>query len=86
MRPRAGRVGLSAALVALAVITAPPGNAATGPMQLAFTRFTADRLFEKREHLILSNYHAVALHWRYERVNDPLLLLPSAVLPSDTCG
>ncbi|WP_432261236.1 exopolysaccharide Pel transporter PelG [Cupriavidus sp. TMH.W2] len=33
----------------------------TGPMQLAFTRFTSDRLFEKRDYLILSNYHAVAL-------------------------
>ncbi|PMY00588.1 exopolysaccharide Pel transporter PelG, partial [Pseudomonas sp. GW460-13] len=33
----------------------------TGPMQLAFTRFTSDRLFEKRDHLVLSNYHAVAL-------------------------
>ncbi|MCO4888030.1 exopolysaccharide Pel transporter PelG [Cupriavidus sp. WGtm5] len=33
----------------------------TGPMQLSFTRFTSDRLFEKRDHLILSNYHAVAL-------------------------
>ncbi|MDR3385141.1 exopolysaccharide Pel transporter PelG [Cupriavidus basilensis] len=33
----------------------------TGPMQLAFTRFTSDRLFEKRDGLVLSNYHAVAL-------------------------
>ncbi|WP_042879870.1 exopolysaccharide Pel transporter PelG [Cupriavidus necator] len=33
----------------------------TGPMQLSFTRFTSDRLFEKRDHLVLSNYHAVAL-------------------------
>ena len=33
----------------------------TGPFQLAFTRFTADRLFEKRQDVILTNYHAVAL-------------------------
>lgn len=33
----------------------------TGPFQLAFTRFTADRLFEKRSGLILTNYHAVVL-------------------------
>ncbi|MFP3740173.1 exopolysaccharide Pel transporter PelG, partial [Burkholderia sp. SIMBA_019] len=33
----------------------------TGPMQLSFTRFTSDRLFERRDHLVLSNYHAVAL-------------------------
>jgi len=33
----------------------------TGPMQLSFTRFTSDRLFEKRDDLVLSNYHAVAL-------------------------
>lgn len=33
----------------------------TGPLQLSFTRFTSDRLFEKRNDLVLSNYHAVAL-------------------------
>jgi polysaccharide biosynthesis protein PelG len=33
----------------------------TGPLQLSFTRFTADRLFEKREDLVLSNFHGVVL-------------------------
>ena len=33
----------------------------TGPFQLAFTRFTADRLFEKRSDIILTNFHAVTL-------------------------
>ncbi|QET06002.1 MULTISPECIES: exopolysaccharide Pel transporter PelG [Cupriavidus] len=33
----------------------------TGPMQLSFTRFTSDRLFERKDHLVLSNFHAVAL-------------------------
>jgi polysaccharide biosynthesis protein PelG len=33
----------------------------TGPFQLAFTRFTADRLFEKQLAIILPNFHAVAL-------------------------
>jgi uncharacterized membrane protein len=33
----------------------------TGPMQLAYTRFTSDRLFEKRDDLVLSNFHGVAL-------------------------
>lgn len=33
----------------------------TGPLQLSFTRFTSDRLFEKQDHLVLSNYHAIAL-------------------------
>lgn len=33
----------------------------TGPFQLAFTRFTADRLFEKQGDIILTNFHAVAL-------------------------
>jgi len=33
----------------------------TGPMQLAFTRFTSDRLFEHRDDLVFSNYHAVML-------------------------
>jgi polysaccharide biosynthesis protein PelG len=32
----------------------------TGPLQLAFTRFTSDRLFEKRDDLVLPNFHAVA--------------------------
>jgi uncharacterized membrane protein len=32
----------------------------TGPLQLAYTRFTSDRLFEKREDLVLPNFHAVA--------------------------
>ncbi|MEM5436306.1 exopolysaccharide Pel transporter PelG [Paraburkholderia diazotrophica] len=31
----------------------------TGPLQLAFTRFTSDQLFEKRRHLVLPNFHAV---------------------------
>jgi len=31
----------------------------TGPMQLAFTRFTADRIFEKQLDLVLSNFHGV---------------------------
>jgi uncharacterized membrane protein len=33
----------------------------TGPLQLAFTRFAADRLFEKRDALVLSNFHGVVL-------------------------
>lgn len=33
----------------------------TGPFQLAFTRFTADRLFEKQIGVILTNFHAVIL-------------------------
>lgn len=33
----------------------------TGPMQLAFTRFTSDRLFEHHDDLVFSNYHAVVL-------------------------
>src|SRR6476661_4901830 len=33
----------------------------TGPVQLAFTRFAADRLFERRDALVLSNFHALAL-------------------------
>ena len=33
----------------------------TGPFQLAFTRFTADRLFEKNNDVILTNYHSVTL-------------------------
>lgn len=33
----------------------------TGPLQLAYTRFTSDRLFEKRDDLVLPNFHAVAL-------------------------
>jgi uncharacterized membrane protein len=33
----------------------------TGPLQLSFTRFTSDRLFEKRDDLVLGNYHAIAL-------------------------
>jgi uncharacterized membrane protein len=33
----------------------------TGPFQLAFTRFTADRLFEKNSDVILTNFHAVTL-------------------------
>ena len=33
----------------------------TGAIQLAFTRFIADRLFEKRPELIIGNYHAVLL-------------------------
>jgi uncharacterized membrane protein len=32
----------------------------TGPMQLSFTRFTSDRLFERRDDLVLSNYHGGA--------------------------
>jgi polysaccharide biosynthesis protein PelG len=34
---------------------------ATGPLQLAFTRFISDRLFERRDGLVLSNYNAVVL-------------------------
>lgn len=33
----------------------------TGAFQLSFTRFSADRLFEKRDDIILTNFHAVAL-------------------------
>ena len=33
----------------------------TGPLQLSFTRFISDRLFEKRIDLVLSNYNAVIL-------------------------
>lgn len=33
----------------------------TGPFQLAFTRFAADRLFEKNHDMVLPNFHAVAL-------------------------
>ncbi|GAA4015020.1 exopolysaccharide Pel transporter PelG [Actimicrobium antarcticum] len=33
----------------------------TGPFQLAFTRFTADRLFEKSNDVILTNFHGVTL-------------------------
>lgn len=32
----------------------------TGTLQLAYTRFTSDRLFEKRDDLILPNFNAVA--------------------------
>ncbi|MFN0162729.1 MAG: exopolysaccharide Pel transporter PelG [Burkholderiales bacterium] len=32
----------------------------TGVFQLSFTRFSADRLFEKRDDIILTNFHAVA--------------------------
>ncbi|CAM2193518.1 exopolysaccharide Pel transporter PelG [Paraburkholderia sp. A1RI_3L] len=33
----------------------------TGPLQLSFTRFISDRLFEKRRDLVLSNYNGVVL-------------------------
>jgi polysaccharide biosynthesis protein PelG len=33
----------------------------TGPLQLSFTRFISDRLFEKRNDLVLSNYNGVVL-------------------------
>jgi uncharacterized membrane protein len=33
----------------------------TGPLQLSFTRFVADRLFEKRSDLVLPNFHATLL-------------------------
>ncbi|MBL8385799.1 MAG: exopolysaccharide Pel transporter PelG [Burkholderiales bacterium] len=33
----------------------------TGVFQLSFTRFSADRLFEQRKEIILTNFHAVAL-------------------------
>ncbi|WP_118179757.1 exopolysaccharide Pel transporter PelG [Paraburkholderia phosphatilytica] len=33
----------------------------TGPLQLSFTRFISDRLFEHREDLVLSNYNGVLL-------------------------
>jgi len=32
----------------------------TGPLQLAYTRFTSDRLFERLDDLVLPNFHAVA--------------------------
>ncbi|MBL8377928.1 MAG: exopolysaccharide Pel transporter PelG [Burkholderiales bacterium] len=32
----------------------------TGVFQLSFTRFSADRLFEKRDDIILTNFHAVS--------------------------
>ena len=49
----------------------------TGPVQLAYTRFTSDRLFEERPDLVLSNFHGVALV-----VSAAALLLgvPAAVL------
>jgi uncharacterized membrane protein len=33
----------------------------TGPLQLSFTRFVADRLFEKKSDLVLPNFHAMLL-------------------------
>ncbi len=33
----------------------------TGPLQLSFTRFVADRMFEKRNDLVLPNFHATLL-------------------------
>ncbi|TMS58563.1 histidine kinase [Imbroritus primus] len=33
----------------------------TGPLQLVFTRFAADRIFERQEELILPNYHGASL-------------------------
>jgi len=33
----------------------------TGPMQLSFTRFVSDRLYERRDDLVLSNYRAMQL-------------------------
>ncbi|HVL10521.1 MAG TPA: exopolysaccharide Pel transporter PelG [Burkholderiaceae bacterium] len=33
----------------------------TGPLQLVFTRFAADRIFERQEEVILPNYHAASL-------------------------
>lgn len=33
----------------------------TGPLQLAFTRFVSDRMFEKSEALVLPNFHAMLL-------------------------
>jgi uncharacterized membrane protein len=33
----------------------------TGPFQLSYTRFVADRMFEKRNDLVLPNFHAVLL-------------------------
>jgi uncharacterized membrane protein len=33
----------------------------TGPLQLSFTRFISDRLFERRDDLVLSNYNGVVL-------------------------
>jgi len=33
----------------------------TGPLQLSFTRFISDRIFEKRDDLVLSNYNGVVL-------------------------
>lgn len=33
----------------------------TGPFQLSLTRFTADRMYEKRIDVVLTNFHAIAL-------------------------
>lgn len=41
-------------LIALSLIV-------TGPFQLSYTRFVADRMFEKRNDLVLPNFHAVLL-------------------------
>jgi uncharacterized membrane protein len=49
----------------------------TGPLQLAFTRFTSDRLFEKRPDMVLSNYHGVVL---VTTVISFLISLPLAVV------
>ncbi|WP_207005288.1 exopolysaccharide Pel transporter PelG [Trinickia mobilis] len=57
----------------------------TGPLQLAYTRFTSDRLFEKRDDLVLSNYHAVAF---VVTVASALLggLAAWLLFPSQTAG
>lgn len=33
----------------------------TGPFQLSLTRFTADRLYEKKKDIVLTNFHSIAL-------------------------
>ncbi len=33
----------------------------TGPFQLSLTRFTADRLYEKKQGIVLTNFHSIAL-------------------------
>ncbi len=48
----------------------------TGPLQLAFTRFTSDRLFEGRPDLVFSNYHGVVL---VTTVMSLLISLPLAL-------
>jgi uncharacterized membrane protein len=55
----------------------------TGPFQLAFTRFAADRLFEKNDDMVLPNFHAVALVVTVIGGVYRLLLLAAFVLMSN---